>query len=385
MLKKLFIKDYKNTENPAVRNRYGSVAGIFGIFTNILLFLIKLAIGLISGSITVVADAINNLSDAGSSVLTLIGFKLAGRPADEDHPYGHARYEQIIAMFIAVLVLCIGVLFAKGSIDKIITPAELTLNLTTYIVLLVAVAIKLIQMLTYLDFAKAINSDAIKAAALDSRNDIISSGSVLIGMVVMGVFKINIDGYIGLVVSVFLIYSAAKMVKETISPMLGTPPSPEMVESIKNTLLSSDAVIDCHDLIVHNYGAGANFASVHAEVDAKGDIIAIHDEIDNIENKVFKELGVALTIHMDPVDYSNPRRQQLLELTNIAIKKYDADISLHDFRLVDGPTHTNVLFDIIEPFGKKYDLAELRKFLYEEFSAVEGTFFFVITVDKKYA
>ncbi len=385
MLKKLFIKDYKNTENPNVRNRYGAVAGAFGIFTNILLFFIKLIIGLLSGSITVVADAINNLSDAGSSVLTLIGFKLAGRPADEDHPYGHARYEQIIALLIAVLVLCIGVLFAKGSIDKIITPAELTLNLTTYIVLLVAVGIKLIQMFTYLDFAKAIDSDAIRAAALDSRNDIISSGSVLLGMVIMGLFDLNIDGYIGLAVSAFLIYSAFKMVKETISPMLGTPPSPEMVKQLEDMLLTSDVIVDCHDLIIHNYGAGANFASVHAEVDAKGDIIAIHDAIDNMEHKVLKELGIALTIHMDPVDFSNPRRQRLLELANAALAKFDSEISLHDFRLVDGPTHTNVLFDIVEPFGKSYELSDLRKLLNEEFLVEEGKFFFVITVDKKYA
>ena len=383
MLKRLFIKDYKNVNDPDVRERYGVVAGLFGITTNFILFVIKLLIGLISNSITIIADAVNNLSDAGSSILTMIGFKLSNRPADKDHPFGHARYEEITALIVAILVMCIGVLFAKSSLDKIITPQELTINAVTYAVLVIAVVLKLIQFLTYIDFSNAISSDAIKAAAMDSRNDMISTTSVLLSMVVMQVFKINIDGWVGLVVSVFVIISAAKMVKEAISPMLGVPPTREMVESVYDLIDKSEGIIGRHDLIMHSYGVGSVFASIHVEVDSKCDIIHMHDTIDNIEREAKSELGIQLTIHMDPVDVSNPVRQKLYELTVEGLKKYDSTIMLHDFRLVDGPTHTNVLFDIIEPFGVKYDIDRITEILYQEYSKEEGTYYFVINVDKK--
>ncbi len=227
MLKRLFIKDYKNTSDPAVRIRYGVVAGAFGIATNILLFVIKIIIGLLANSITIVAEAVNNLSDAGSSILTMIGFKLSNRPADKDHPYGHARYEQITALLVAILVLCIGVLFAKSSVDKIIRPQELSISVVTYVILVIAIAVKLVQMLTYLDFAKAIDSEAIWATAMDSRNDTISTLSVLVSMIIMQAFRINIDGWVGLAVSVFVIWSAVGMVKDAINPMLGVPPTKE--------------------------------------------------------------------------------------------------------------------------------------------------------------
>ncbi len=383
LLKKLFIKDYQNVSDPAVRNKYGVVAGAFGIVTNIVLFVIKILVGLIANSITIIADAVNNLSDAGSSIFTLVGFKLSNRPADKDHPFGHARYEQITALLVAILILCIGVLFAKSSIDKIINPQEIYISAATYVVLCAAIVLKLVQMLTYLDFAKAISSDAIKTAAMDSRNDIITTVSVLVSMIIMQVFSINIDGWVGLAVSVFVIWSSVGMVKEAISNMLGTPPTKEQVDAIRHLFDGHSEIIGYHDLIIHSYGAGATFASVHAEFDSSSNVVHIHDIIDNIERESMKKLGIMLTIHMDPVDLSNERRQHLYELALSGMKRYDPEITIHDFRLVDGPTHTNVLFDIIEPFGKKYDLDKIRQMLDEEFSGEEGTYYFVINVDKK--
>lgn len=383
MLKKLFIKDYKNTADPSVRIRYGVVAGGFGIVTNLILFVIKLLIGIFANSITIVAEAVNNLSDAGSSIMTMVGFKLSNRPADKDHPYGHARYEEITSLLVAILVLCIGVLFAKSSIDKIINPQELSISVATYVILVIALAMKLWQMLTYLDFAKSIDSDAIKATAMDSRNDMISTASVLISMIIMEIFKINIDGWVGLAVSVFVIFSASMLVKDAISTMLGVPPTEEQVESVCSIIENSDELLGYHDLIIHNYGAGATFASIHVEFDASKDIIHIHDLIDNLERQAHNELGILLTIHMDPVDVSNPRRHKLYELAEAGIKDYDPDLTLHDFRIVDGPTHTNVLFDIVEPFGVKYDIPKIKEILTEKFSCEEGAFYFVINVDKK--
>lgn len=383
MIKKLFIKNYNNTSDPKVRIDYGVTAGIFGIITNAMLFAVKLIIGLLAGSITIVAEAVNNLSDAGSSVMTMIGFKLSNRPADKDHPYGHARYEQITALLVAMLVLSIGVLFAKSSIDKIIAPQELSISTATYVVLVIAILMKLYQMLTYLDFAKAIDSDALRAAAMDSRNDTVSTVSVLISMIVMQIFDINIDGWVGLCVSVFVIWSAVGMVKDSISPMLGVPPTQEQVDSVCRLIDCHKEFLGHHDLIIHSYGAGALFASIHVEFDAKDDIIAIHDIVDNVEREAHTELGIMLTIHMDPVDISNPRRHRLYDLTVNGLKAYNPEIMLHDFRIVDGPTHTNVLFDIVEPFGEKYEIEKIKDVLASEFSQEDGNYYFVINVDKK--
>ncbi len=383
MLKRLFIKDYNNTSDPAVRIRYGVVAGGFGIATNLMLFVIKIIIGFLANSITIIAEAVNNLSDAGSSILTMVGFRLSNRPADKDHPYGHARYEQITALLVAILVLCIGALFAKSSVDKILNPQELSISVITYVILTIALAVKLVQMLTYLDFARAIDSEALRATAMDSRNDMISTASVLASMVIMQAFRINIDGWVGLAVSVFVIWSAVGMVKDAISPMLGVPPTKEQVDSICSLIDGREELLGYHDLIIHNYGAGAAFASIHVEFDAKKDVIHIHDLIDNIEREARTRLGILLTIHMDPVDVSNPRRSKLYALAVEVIKRYDPDIKLHDFRLVDGPTHTNVLFDIIEPFDKKYDIDKLKEALADGFGAEAGTFYFVINVDKE--
>ncbi len=386
MLKKLFIKDYQNTSDPSVRLRYGLTAGIFGVVTNVILFLFKLLVGLMSHSITVIADAVNNLSDAASSIFTMVGFKLSSRPADKDHPYGHARYEEITALIVALLVLCVGVLFTKSSIDKIITPTDLEISVVTYIVLIAAIAVKLWQYFIYLDFSKAIDSDALKADAADSRNDVITTSSVILSMAVMQIFKINLDGWFGLLISVFMIISAVRTLSEVISPMLGKHPDEKLVESIYSLVRGRENVVGYHDLIVHSYGAGKCYASLHVEVDASQDIFLLHDMIDTIEREAMEKLGILLTIHMDPVDMKDPHRNKLYDITVEALRsEFGSDLGIHDFRIVAGPTHTNILFDIVEPFGEHYDITRIETLLTEKYlEAHDPTqYYFVINVDKK--
>lgn len=290
-----------NSENGAVRTRIGFAAGLFGILTNFAAFLIKITVGLISGSVTVAADAVNSLTDAGSSILTMIGFRLAAKPADSDHPFGHARYEQITALIISLVMFAVGVLFAKSSVEKIITPEELSIDIFTYSALAAAIFLKAVQAAVNFYFSKKIDSQTLAAAALDSRNDVLITSSVLLSVIVMGVSGINIDGWAGLAVSLFIIWSSAVMIKKAVSPMLGMKPPESLVNAISDIVKSRPEVRGFHDLQIHNYGFGANFASLHAEVDPKSDIVAIHKVIDGIEQEVKTKLGVLLTIHMDPV------------------------------------------------------------------------------------
>lgn len=384
--KKLFIKNYEDVANPNVRFRYGIVAGIFGIISNLVLCGLKLLVGLLSGSITIIADAVNNLSDAGSSVVTVFGFKLSSRPADKEHPYGHARWEYISGFMVAFLVLAIGVLLAKSSIEKIISPTDISVSAVTYAVLAVAIAVKLVQMFIYLDFAKSIGSQALKASAADSRNDVLTTTAVLIATVIIQTTKVNIDGYAGLLVSVFIIVSAIKLIKDTIDPLLGTVPDAGQVEKIKEKLLSYDGVLGIHDLLIHNYGAASCFATVHVEMDAKGDILAMHDVLDNIERDFARDPGIMLTIHMDPIETDNPEITKLRELVRHAIFCAAPEISIHDFRMVRGNTHTNILFDVVIPYDSKLTHADIERIAKEAVSAEEpdAVYYFVINVDRVY-
>lgn len=284
------------------RLRVGFFAGVFGILTNLAAFGVKAAVGLISGSVGIAADALNSLTDAGSSVLTMIGFKLSGKPADKDHPYGHARYEQITALAISMIMLAVGLMFAKSSIEKIIRPVPPEIGVLTYSALAAAIALKAIQAAVNLILSQKTDSLALKAAALDSRNDVLITSTVFISVVVIDLFDVNIDGWAGLLVSLFIVFSAASTVKSAISPMLGTPPPESLVKDLTAIVMSRPEVLGYHDLIIHNYGSGANFASIHAEIDSRDNIVEIHNVIDGIEREVGAKLGVVLTIHMDPVD-----------------------------------------------------------------------------------
>ena len=384
MLKKLFIKDYTNTSNPAVRNQYGKVAGIFGIVTNLILGIIKLIIGIISHSVSIMADAANNIADTASSVLTILGFKLSNKNPYRAHPYGYARYEYVAGLIISILMLVMGVTFAKESIIKIFNPEKLVINTITYVILAIAVIGKVLQMLVYLDFSKVIESNTLKANAIDTRNDIISTTAILISMIIMNVFKINIDGYLGLAVSGFVIFSAINTIKEVLEPIIGIMPTKERIEEISQKLLSYEYVLGIHDLVIHNYGVNNDFITVHVEIDSSMDMLEAHDLIDNIENDFKNDLGIDLTIHMDPVVVGNKTVDTLHELVVDSIKNLDTDLTIHDFRIVEGITHTNILFDCVVPYEKHYCLEDIKQHLIKTVKPKKGKYYFVIEIDRPY-
>ncbi|MBR3613585.1 MAG: cation transporter [Clostridia bacterium] len=384
MLKKLFIKNYKDTDTPEVRNQYGKVAGIFGIFTNLILGIIKLIIGLISNSVSIMADAANNIADTASSVLTIIGFKLSSKKPDKEHPYGYARYEYVAGFVIAILMLIMGLTFAKESIVKIFNPEELVINWITYLILVIAIIGKLIQMFVYLDFSKAINSNTLKANSIDTRNDIISTTAILISMIIMGIFHINIDGFLGLAVSGFVIYSSIGMIKEVLEPIIGIIPTEEQVKEITEKILKYDYVEGIHDLVIHNYGVHNDFVTVHVEIDSKIDIMKAHDMMDNIEKDFKDDLGIALTIHMDPIVVGNPKIDLLQAKVIQALHKFDSELKIHDFRVVEGITHTNILFDCIIPFEKNYTQEILIEHLNKELIPEKEIYYYIIEIDRPY-
>ena len=372
------------SETSDKRVKYGMTAGILGIVSNVVLCAAKLIVGFIGNSITIIADAVNNLSDAASSVITVFGFRISARPADKEHPFGHHRYEQISALIVAILVLAIGVLLGKSSIEKIITPEETAVTALTYIVLAVAIVLKIGQMAMYLYFSKKISSDSLRAAAADSRNDCLSTGAVLIAAIVTDVAGVNIDGYMGLAVSLFIVVSSLLLIKDTVSPLLGEPPTKEFVENVRKKLLSYEGVLGIHDLMVHNYGAtSSTYVSVHVEVDARGDIMKAHDMIDNIERD-FRKGGLNLTVHMDPVETDNPEVSLNLDRAREILSSMNAGLSLHDFRMVIGDTHTNILFDVVIPFDSKATPKEIEKAFADAYADEGKQYFFIINYDRSY-
>ncbi len=383
MLKQIFIKNYKDIENPKVRNKYGKVAGIFGIISNLILGIIKLIIGFISNSVSIMADAVNNLSDMLSSILTIIGFKLASKKPNHEHPYGYARYEYVSGFAIAILMLIMGLIFAKESITKIIHPEELVINNTTFLILFIAIVGKACQMFVYLDFSKTIESNTLKTSAVDTRNDIISTTTILISMIIMKKFNINIDGYLGLVVSLFVIGSSLQMVKEVLEPIIGIIPTKEQVNEITQRILSYDYVQGIHDLVIHNYGVHNDFVTVHVEIDSKMDMLKAHDLMDNIENDFRENLGISLTIHMDPVVLGNEKVDKLKQLIVSTIHKLDNSLEIHDFRIVEGTTHTNILFDCVVPYEKDYTAENIREYLNNNIKS-EEKYYYVIEIDRPY-
>jgi len=385
LIKKLFIKNYKNTTDEKVRFKYGFVAGIFGLLSNLLLFAGKLLIGIIGGSITIIADAINNLSDMGSSAIVIFGFKLSSKPADSEHPFGHQRYEQIMALIVAVIVMAIGILLSKSSIEKLIAPEPTSVSVITYVVLGLAILVKLFQMWLYSDFSKSINSDILKASSIDSRNDVISTSAVLVAMVLINIFGdigFSIDGLFGLIVSVFIMISAIKLIKETIGPLLGEMPDKEFVQSLKDKILSYDGVLGIHDFLIHSYGANNYFVNVHVEVSSKVDVMISHDVIDNIERDFREQLGITLSIHLDPIETDNEQVNFNKKKVDVILKNIDESLSFHDFRMVFGETHINILFDVVIPFSSKITLDIVKKELEEKYKDEKIKHFFVLGLDR---
>ena len=386
-LKKTFIKDYKNTRDATVRFRYGVTAGIFGIVTNVVLFIMKVVVGIISRSVSVVADAVNNLSDAGSSGVTLIGFKLSNRPADKEHPFGHARYEYITGLVVAFIILIIGGSLLKSSVEKLITPTPIEASVWTAVILGISILLKGLQGLMYRDFGKSISSTSLLASAADSRNDVISTSLVLISTV-GAIFSPDIftivDAAVGLAVSLFILVSGIKLVKETIDPLLGGKPDKELVDYILKKVSSYPGILGVHDLMVHNYGPEKSFASLHAEVDAAEDVMKSHDLVDNIERD-FRSEGIFMVIHMDPVVTDDPELNDMKnEVASLIDEKYSGKLTLHDFRLVKGVTHTNVLFDAVAPYDIRVTAKELSDYLSEHIRREGKIYYYVINIDREF-
>lgn len=384
ILFKTFIKNYEDVKNPKVRDDYGKFAGIVGILSNAVLCVMKILIGWVSGSIAIIADGINNLADGASSIITFIGFKLASMPEDEDHPYGHARIEYLAGMAVSVMILMVGFELGKSSVDKIFNPTPLEFSWTVVIVLLIAIAIKIWQAVFNISTGKKINSLALIATGTDSRNDVISTIVVLVGVLVGHFLNIQIDGILGLAVAAFIFWSGITLIKETISPLLGEAPDDELVQQIHEMALKYDGVMGIHDLVVHNYGPGKIFASIHIEVDAAVDVMESHDMIDLIEKDISSNLNILLTAHLDPIDTKNPNREPLSHVIVDTIAGLDGVLSYHDLRIVPGKTHTNVIFDLVLSPECKTCKNQLKELFSKKIAEYNPNFFCVIDFDINY-
>ena len=379
-----FIKDWENVKEPKVRDRYGKVAGVVGILSNALLCAMKIFVGLISGSIAIVADAVNNLADASSSLITLIGFKLAGMPEDKEHPYGHARIEYLAGLLVSVIIIVVGLELGKSSAEKIFAPTPTEFSPTVVIVLLLAIGIKIWQACFNISAGRRIDSMTLIATGADSRNDVIATSAVLLSLIIGELFKIQIDGYMGVLVALFIVWSGIGLVKETVSPLLGEAPNPEMVAAIEKIANSYDGVLGLHDLAVHNYGPGKVFASLHVEVDAAVDVMVSHDMIDNIEHQIARQLNIHCTVHMDPINLDDPNREPLKQILMETIASLEGVCNFHDLRIVTGPTHTNVVFDVAVSPECKLSNEELSKKLSDAVTDYNPDFHAVIEFDRAY-
>lgn len=345
-----FIRNPEDTADSGVRLAYGRLAGAAGLTANLLLFILKLTAGLLAGSLAVMADAFNNLSDAGSSIVTLVGFKLSAAPPDEEHPFGHGRMEYLSTLVVAALIIVAGFELATASFDKILHPTLPAFGLVQVVVLIAAIGVKLWMALFYKKVGTLIHSDTLKAACADSRNDVICTGVVLVSSIVGWGSGLAVDGYVGAAVALFVMWSGVSIMKDTISPLLGQAPSPELVRSIRETVLAHDGVVGIHDLMIHNYGPGRCVISLHAEVPCREDLLRSHDRIDCIEKELMKEYHAIVCIHMDPVDTEDERVETLKVLIKTILGDIDPRMDMHDFRVVFGETHTNVIFDLVVPF-----------------------------------
>ena len=384
LLARIFIKNRDDVASPDVRRAYGSLCGFLGIALNLLLFGLKLFAGTLSGSIAVTADAFNNLSDAGSSLITLLGFKLAGQRPDPAHPFGHGRIEYLSGLLVSGLIVVMGLQLLQSSVQKLFTPEPVEFSVVSVCILAVSVAVKLYMCFYNRRIGARISSTAMKATAADSLSDCVATGVVLLSLLVYRFTGVDLDAYCGLAVALFILAAGVRSAKETISPLLGQKPDPELVKRIESIVLSYAQVTGLHDLVVHDYGPGRLMISLHAEVSATADIRETHDAIDNIERRLADELGCTAVIHMDPVDVGDERTLALKAQVTAVLADMDARLSLHDFRVVTGPTHTNVIFDLVVPYDVRESDAQLVQAVRERIETADGTLFAVINVDRAY-
>ena len=383
-LVRLFIKNCDDVNNPAVREKYGVLAGAVGIVLNLLLSAGKLFAGLATGSISITADAFNNLSDAGSSVVTLVGFKVAGQKADDGHPFGHGRVEYLAGLLVSLMILLVGVELGKSSVEKILHPEAVTFSALSAAILVCAILVKLWMGQFNRRLGKKIGSAAMAATAADSVSDAVATAAVLAGALVNRFAHVNIDGWVGLAVAVFILRSGWGAAKDTINPLLGASPDPELVRQLRELVLSHPQVVGIHDMIIHDYGPGRRLCSFHAEVPQDADILAAHDAIDHIEREIQEKFGIETTVHMDPIATDDEKVTQLRARVAALAQAVEPEMTIHDFRVVEGPTHTNVIFDAVVPHKCRLSDQEVRERLSRAVTALDSAYQAVIQIDRAY-
>lgn len=384
LLSRIFIKNRDKVNDPAVRRAYGTLCSVYGIFLNVLLFTGKYFAGVLSGSVAIVADAFNNLSDAGSSVISLLGFAIAGKKPDLDHPFGHGRAEYLAGLLLSALIVVMGVELGKSSIEKIISPEPVEAALLPALILLASILVKFYMSLYNKAVGKKINSPSMEATATDSLSDCIATTVVLLSMGISYFFHVNVDGWAGLLVAAFIIFAGYNAMRDTLSPLLGKAPDPELVKEIEETALSHPEIVGIHDLIIHDYGPGRGFVSLHAEVNGKGEIFELHDAVDQAEREIREKFGILATIHMDPIDCDNEQLNQLRDAVADKLTEIDPRIKIHDFRMVPGPTHTNLIFDALVPADLKTTDGELSKRIAELVHSSWKKYYAVVDIDRSY-
>lgn len=384
LLSKMLIKHPEDMTAPALRKAYGMLCGAVGICLNVVLFVGKFLAGSLAGSIAITADAFNNLSDAGSSLITLMGFRLGDQKPDSEHPFGHGRIEYLSGLMVSMLIILMGFELARTSIDKIKHPAAVDFSVLTAAILMVSICVKLYMCWYNLKIGKAVDSAAMRATAMDSLSDSVATAAVLAASAVGHFTQARIDGWCGIVVALFILWSGMNSARDTLDPLLGQPPSKEFVESIREIVMSHGGVLGLHDLVVHDYGPGRRMISLHAEVPSNEDVLALHDEIDNIESELKEKLGCEAVIHMDPIVVDDGMTEETRRRVAALVSCIDDEISIHDFRMVAGPTHTNLIFDAVVPFKFRLSDDEVREKIKTAVRTLDGNFFAMVKVERPY-
>lgn len=379
-----FIKNYQDTKDANVRTNVGKLSGIVGIFSNLFLFVIKFMIGTIVHSVSIQADGVNNLTDAGSNIISILSFHLANKPADKDHPFGHERTETIASLFVGILILVLGFETAKESISKVIHPGSIDFRIASVIILLISIIVKFWMYAYNKKLSKTYDSSLLEATALDSISDVCGTTAVLVSTLLSPVLHFNLDGYMGIVVSGIILYGAYGLLRDMINSLIGEAPDPELVHNIVDRIMAHPAILGVHDMMLHNYGPNKIFASAHVEVDSSKDIFETHDHIDNIEREVKENMNIDLVLHMDPVKVNDPETELYRAKVVKAIHQIDPKWGFHDFRIVSGPTHVNLVFDLVIPFEEKYSQEEIEDMLLKHIQS-DKKIYFVLTIDHPYA
>ena len=379
-----FIKNYQDTKDANVRTSIGKLSGIVGIFSNLFLFVIKFVIGTVVHSVSIQADGVNNLTDAGSNIISILSFHLANKPADKDHPFGHERTETIASLFVGILILVLGFETAKESISKVIHPGSIDFRIASVIILLISIIVKFWMYAYNKKLSKTYDSSLLEATALDSISDVCGTTAVLVSTLLSPVLHFNLDGYMGIVVSGIILYGAYGLLRDMINSLIGEAPDPELVHNIVDMIMAHPAILGVHDMMLHNYGPNKIFASAHVEVDSSKDIFETHDHIDNIEREVKENMNIDLVLHMDPVEVNDPETELYRAKVVEAIHQIDPKWGFHDFRIVSGPTHVNLVFDLVIPFEEKYTQEEIEAMLLKHIES-DKKIYLVLTIDHPYA